>query len=115
MTPTEFTAAVREMAAIAPPVRGAMRVVDRKTTDGRAPYRYVTLTMSGPYWRERIVGLVDLATRIEGYVTVNCHRGTDTPVVVRLAISRDLTPDEIAALPVSSRDVPLDDVIGEVG
>jgi hypothetical protein len=90
-----------------------MRVVDRKTTDGRAPYRYVTLTMSGPYWRERIVGLVELATRIEGYVTVHCYPGTNPEV--RVAISRDLTPDEIAALPVSSRDVPLDDVIGEVG
>jgi hypothetical protein len=113
VTPTEFTAAVREMAAIAPPVRGAMRVVDRKTTDGRAPYRYAMLTMSGADWRERIVGLVELATRIEGYVTVHCYPGTNPEV--RVAISRDLTPDEIAALPDSSRDVPLEDVIGEVG
>jgi hypothetical protein len=111
VTPAEFTAAVREMAAIAPPVRGAMRVVDRKPTDGRAPYRYAMLTMSGADWRERIVGLVELATRIEGYVTVHCYPGTK---VVRVAISRDLTPDEIAALPDSSRDVPLEDVIGEV-
>jgi hypothetical protein len=111
VTPTEFTAAVREMAAIAPPVRGAMRVVDLKPTDGRAPYRYAMLTISGADWRDRLVGVVEMAQRVGGYVTIHDNPGEPR---ICMSISRDLTPDEIAALPVSSRDVPLDDVIGEV-
>ena len=106
MTPAEFTAAVREMAAL-----GGVSVRDFGAQTHRGPYRYAWLAESGADWRERIVGLVELAMRIDGYVTIHCHPEPH----ISVAISRDLTPDEIAALPDSSRDVPLDDVIGEVG
>jgi len=107
VTPAEFAAAVREMADM-----GHMSVSDHPADEHCAAYRYATLMVPGAAWRERIVPLVELATRISGYVTIHCTPGT-APCIC-LAISRDLTPDEIAALPVSSRDVPLDDVIGEV-
>jgi hypothetical protein len=106
VTPAEFTAAVREMAAL-----GSVTVRDWPATENKPAYRYASLTASWEDWRERIVGLVELAQRIDGYVTID--RGAARPWI-SLAISRDLTPDEIAALPDSSRDVPLDDVIGEV-
>jgi hypothetical protein len=52
-----------------------------------------------------------MAQRVGGYVTIHDNPGEPR---ICMSISRDLTPDEIAALPVSFRDVPLDDVIGEV-
>jgi hypothetical protein len=107
VTPTEFTAAVREMAAL-----GSVTVLDFSADEQRGPYRYACLTVSEADWRDRIVGIADLAERIGAHVTIYNHPGC-TPEI-RAALTRDLTHDEIAALPNSFRDVPLDDVIGEV-
>jgi hypothetical protein len=91
---------------------GSVSVRDWAPTESTPAYRYATLSVSEADWRDRIVGVVELAQFIGGYVTIHANPGEPQ---IYMSISRDLTPDEIAALPVSSRDVPLDDVIGDVG
>lgn len=64
--------------------------------DFRPPYRYVTVKVGGSV--EQIAALsgewILVAARVNGYVTVNIN---DADVQIQMAISRDLTEEEIAS------------------
>lgn len=66
------------------------------SSNHRAPYRYVTVRKQGSAAEIAAVSgeWILIAARVDGYVTVDVH---SSGVQIGMAISRDLTEDEIAS------------------
>lgn len=79
---------------------GPVAATDYPSRNGhREPYRYVTVETKGTAEQIAIKsgGWVVIAARIDGYITINVGGLPDDHVTMRMAISRDLTDDEIAS------------------